>query len=222
MNFAVNRVRFAEMLFGFGLAFVIGAALWIGREFLESPEAPQALSAQSQATVLAEPIAVPTFNLVDQHENAFTQASLLGQWSLLFFGYTHCPDVCPTTINLLVQMEQQLQQAAPDKPKYVFVSIDPDRDTPSHLAQYMAYFHADFLGVSGAQKQLQAITQPLGIYYQKELPDLEGNYAFKHSSAILLVNPDGKVHALMSPPHDPVAMATDYQTILARWPDTRT
>ncbi|MCP4489434.1 MAG: SCO family protein [Gammaproteobacteria bacterium] len=217
MAHTVIRVRFTEMLFGIGIAVVLLATVWVVKEFQKPPESPELTQRDIQATLLQEPITVADFSLVDQFGNSFTQDSLKGRWSYLFFGYTNCPDVCPTTMNILVEMEKQLRQYTDlEKPGFIFMSVDPDRDTPAQLAQYMAYFHNDFLGVTGSNDQLEMLTKPLGIFYRKE--QLEGeavSYAMQHSSAILLINPDGAVRALTSPPYDAKVMANDYRKILA-------
>ncbi len=218
MNQTVVRVRIAEMLLGIGMAMVLLGAVWIAREFLLPPEKPATIHTKTlSATLLNDPISIPDFNLVDHNNNSFTLGSLRGQWSFLFFGYTHCPDVCPTTMNVLVQTQKQLLQYADlEKPNYIFVSVDPDRDTTDHLAQYMAYFHQDFLGVTGSKDQLETMTRPLGIYYKKDRPEEgQNNYTVGHSNAILLINPEGGVRALVSPPHDAITMANDYRYILS-------
>ncbi|MCP4188178.1 MAG: SCO family protein [Gammaproteobacteria bacterium] len=216
MNHTVVRVRFSEMLVGIGMAVVIFGIVWIAREFQKPPEAPVLTQHKIQATLLQEPIAVAEFSLTNQFGNSFTKDNLKGHWSYLFFGYTNCPDICPTTMNVLVEMERQLQQDTDlEKPGFVFVSVDPDRDTPEQLAQYMTYFHRDFLGVSGPDDQLKILTKPLGIFYQKNQPEgNEDSYAMQHSSAILLLNPDGAVQALTSPPYDATIMANDYRNIV--------
>ncbi len=217
MNFAVTRVRLAEIFFGVGLALVMAAAVWIAREFLGPADAPIPLPPEIRATVLDEPLAVPEFQLIDQNGERYSRADLVGRWSILFFGYTHCPDICPTTMSTLVQMESRLRQlAGQGRPRFVFVSVDPERDSSEHLAQYTNYFHPEFLGVTGADRQLRSLTAPLGIHYQMDPPDSNGSYAVRHSSAVLIVGPDANLRALMSPPHDAVVMASDYLQILER------
>ncbi len=204
------------MLLGLGVAVVLLAAVWVVREFLKSPEAPGLAQGQTQATVLAEPIGIADFNLLDQQGNRFTLDSLKGQWAFLFFGYTHCPDVCPTTISLLMQVDKKLQQFTElEKPRYIFVSIDPERDTPEKLTEYMAFFHQDFGAITGPKEQLDLLTKPLGIFYEKNKPDEEGNYSINHTTAILLVDPQARVRSLTSPPHDAAAIAKDYRYVLA-------
>ncbi len=204
------------MLLGIGLAVAVLSVAWIGREFFKTPEMPGQVQVNTQATLLNEPIGIPQFELVDQYGNSFTRDNLKEQWSFLFFGYTGCPDVCPTTINVLMQVEEQLQQHVDlVKPRYVFVSIDPDRDKPENLAEYMAYFHQDFLGVTGSREQLRMMTKPLGIFYEKNSINNEGDYSINHTTAILLVDPQAHVRSLTSPPHNASAIAKDYRYVLA-------
>ncbi|MCP4363212.1 MAG: hypothetical protein GY796_34865, partial [Chloroflexi bacterium] len=110
MSRAVARIRLAEMLLGIGMAVAVLGTAWIAREFLESPEMPGQVQANTQATLLHEPLSIPEFKLVDQYGNSFTRDNLKEQWSFLFFGYTGCPDVCPTTISVLMQVEKQLKE----------------------------------------------------------------------------------------------------------------
>ncbi len=204
------------MLLGFGLALALLGVAWVAREFLKTPLPPGMVQTKIQATVLSDPMNIPEFKLIDQNGMSFTQDSLKEQWSFLFFGYTHCPDVCPTTINVLEQVEKQLQQHTDlAKPRFIFISIDPDRDTPEHLAKYMTYFHQDFLAVTGPLDQLKMLTKPLGIFYERNNPNNESNYSINHTSAILLVDPQARVRSLTSPPHNPNTIAKDYQYVLA-------
>ncbi|MCP4332813.1 MAG: SCO family protein [Gammaproteobacteria bacterium] len=204
------------MLLGLGIATAVLGTTWIAREFLKLPEKPDQVQANTQATLLNEPLGIPEFELVDQNGNRFTRDSLKEQWSFLFFGYTSCPDVCPTTISVLMEVDKQLQQHTElAKPRYIFVSIDSDRDTPGNLAEYMTYFHQDFLGVTGPQDQLKIMTKALGIFYEKNTPDNGGNYSINHTTAILLVDPQARVRSLTSPPHNANTIAKDYRYVLA-------
>ena len=100
------------------------------------------------ATVFQQPRAVQPFELLDHHGESFTPESLRGQWSFVFFGYTHCPDVCPTTLSVLNSVALRLADA-PDATRFVFVTVDPERDTPEVLARYVTYFNGEFVGVTG-------------------------------------------------------------------------
>ena len=167
------------------------------------------------ATVLPEGKALPAFVLEDHHGQAFTNESLKGNWSFVFFGYTHCPDVCPTTLSLLNQVDQTLKKAGgTDIPKTVFISIDPERDTVAQLADYVPYFNPDFIGVTGSLGNLQALTKSLGIAFGKE-GDTEGDeYELFHSTRIMLIDPEARLKALFSSPHDVKIIASDYSKII--------
>lgn len=199
------------MLFGAGL-------YWGGRVF-DRPSAPSLMPADigTKATVLPASKPLPEFTLTDHNGRSFTRDALKGHWTYLFFGYTHCPDVCPTTLALLNQLDQLLRDA-PDlpRPRYVFVSVDPERDTPEHLAGYVPYFNPDFLGVTGAEREIEALTRSLGIIYQRH-PGTGDDYLVDHSATILLVDPQAGLRALSSPPYQPATLADDYRKIIAAY-----
>ncbi|MBL4647786.1 MAG: SCO family protein, partial [Gammaproteobacteria bacterium] len=109
------------------------------------------------ATVLTHPRLLRPFHLVDEHNGAFTNKSLKGHWSILYFGYTHCPDICPTTLALLNQVILKIKQAKQPVPQVVFVSVDPQRDKPKALGTYVHYFNPEFVGVTGKETALKAL-----------------------------------------------------------------
>ncbi len=218
-----EKGRTAGWLLVVGLSVVALGALWISREIRWSPEPAGWWPGDkgTTATVLQNPMDAPTFRLVDQHGKAFGPESLRGHWTYLFFGYTYCPDVCPTTLGVLAQTSKliQAQDSTLSQPQVVFVSVDPIRDDkPGRLAEYMAYFNPSFLGVTGPEKQLRYFTQPLGIHYLAHPPDAgDDNYLVDHSAAILLFDPQGRLRALTSPPHSAATIAADYGTILKKY-----
>ena len=172
------------------------------------------------ATVLPEARALPDFLLEDHNGKAFTNEDLRGQWSFVFFGYTHCPDVCPTTLASLNQVDKLLKNVKGIVlPKTIFISVDPERDTMEQLAEYVPYFNPEFIGVRGSIKQLQALTAPLGIAFGQEgneEGDVESDdYEVFHSSRILLIDPEARLKALLSSPHDVNQIASDYIKIIA-------
>ena len=171
------------------------------------------------ATVLPEAKALPEFSLEDHHGKAFTNKTLKGKWSFIFFGYTHCPDVCPTTLALLNQVDQALKkEPGIDSPETVFISVDPGRDTVEQLAEYVPYFNADFTGVTGSLENLQVLTKSLGIAFGQEGVE-EGDtetedYEVFHSSRIMLIDPEARLKALFSSPHDVNQIVSDYIKII--------
>lgn len=162
----------------------------------------------------ARKIAVP--ELVKDDGSAFTLDNLKGKWHLLFFGYTSCPDICPVTMGVVSQAKKRAADSKQLFPEVVFVSVDPERDNVEMLGDYVDYFDQDFYGVTGSIDKIKAFTLQLSIVYMKMAPDVEGsdNYLVDHSAALLLLNPDGKFVATLSPPHDPKTILKDLKTII--------
>ncbi len=155
---------------------------------------------------------LPDFELQDQDERAFSQAQLRGRWTLIFFGYTYCPDICPLTLAELKRAYAQLE-ATPYKTdtQVVFVSVDPQRDTPTILKRYVRHFHPSFTGVTGTQQQLGRLTRALGIAYAYRG---EGkDYLVDHSTSMLLVDPMARLYASFSAPHQADVLVQDYIAI---------
>lgn len=170
---------------------------------------------QSGTSLLAHARPMPAFALVDHNGDPFDNDRLKGKWTFLFFGYTHCPDICPTTLSTLNQVTQLLENDdAGENTQVVFVSVDPDRDSPENLAGYVVYFNPDFVGVTGEAQALAQLTSSLGILHAKvEDPSNPDNYLVDHSGSILLAGPAGELAAVFSAPHDPAALATDLRTL---------
>ena len=168
----------------------------------------------AKATLLTPPRPLPEFTLTDQDGRTFDLSKLRERWSLLFFGFTHCPDVCPTTLGVLARTEQELADLAPElRPHVVFVSVDPKRDSPQQLASYVKFFSPDFTGVTGTQQSIDDFTQALGVPVAIT-PTENGDYSVDHSAAIFLIDPQGAMHALFSTPHVASEIAADYRRIV--------
>jgi protein SCO1/2 len=166
---------------------------------------------------LPSPRALPVFNLVDMHGQAFGSNELLGHWSLLVFGYTNCPDYCPTTLTTLSALHKRLRTNSVDvMPTVVFMSMDPKRDTPEHLAQYVPYFDPDFVAITATdQASIENVARGLGVNVIVE-PGENGNYTVDHSSSIYVVQPDGKLVAILTGPFSLDALQTDIQRIVGK------
>ncbi len=218
---AMVKKRIAGWIFGIGLVITLLGVFWVFKEIGRSPEpAEWPPTSDTMATVLKEPLKVPAFTLTDQHGGTFTTDSLRGHWTFLFFGYTYCPDVCPTTLGALAHVTRLLEKEKIfPPPKTVFVSVDPERDDKlEHLARYTSYFHPDFLGVTGSEQEILALAKPLGIYYRKDsTKSTAADYLIDHSAAILLIDPDGRLRALTSPPHIADSIAIDFVKISKKY-----
>ncbi|OOG27117.1 SCO family protein [Thioalkalivibrio denitrificans] len=199
------------------LAGAVAMAVGIGFGMSQRDAGPgQPLSLEG-GTWLSEPRNLPEFELVDMHGEPFTKASLEGGWTFMFFGYTYCPDICPLTMALLGSAVEEVRRLDPraEDPNVVLVSVDPERDTPEALKQYVGYFNPDFMGVTGPMEQLTPFTRTLGILHQKaDDPRDPDNYLVDHSASILLFNPQGQLQAVLGAPHQVETLATDYLRIL--------
>ncbi len=161
----------------------------------------------------ARKIAVPA--LTKDDGSPFVLDDLKGEWHLLFFGYTHCPDVCPVTMGVAAQAKKIAEANNHIFPQVIFISVDPDRDKVEMLTDYVQYFDKDFIGVTGDSALIKALTLQLSVVYL-QMPAEAGsdNYLVDHSSALLLLNPEGKLVAFMNPPHDPKTILKDFQTVV--------
>jgi protein SCO1/2 len=148
-------------------------------------------------SVISPPVPLPSVTLQDQNETPFPISKLEGHWSLMFFGYTHCPDVCPTTLNTLNLTSKKL----PASINYVFVTLDPKRDTAEKLKGYLEYFNPSFIGLTGKKGEIDRLTKRLGVIYDYEGDVKAGDYTVNHYSGILVVDPRGRLRAHILPPH---------------------
>ena len=188
------------------------------------------------AFLLPEAAEIADFDLRHDSIGRFDLQQARGKWSLLFFGYTHCPDVCPTELFMLAEMKRAIEASPPDgieSPQVVFVSVDPERDELAQLQQYAAFYHASFVGVTGEQATIDRLCKSIGVsyervYYQDGKPldpqpvapaaaELKDSYLINHSASIFLVNPEGRLHAIFTAPHDPQKMMRDLAAIQASW-----
>lgn len=161
--------------------------------------------------------ALTAIALEDHRHQPFTLERLEGRWTLLFFGYTHCPDVCPVTLTVLKNALALMAGAGTDAepPQVVFVSVDPARDTLDHLAAYVGHFNPEFLGVTGTEPDLKALVRQLGVLYILGEPDASGEYLVDHTAAVFLVDPRGHLVALFQAPHDAATIAGNIPEIQA-------
>jgi protein SCO1/2 len=159
--------------------------------------------------------ALPDFSLIDTQGQTFGRAQLRGHWSMMFFGYTNCPDFCPTTLTTLAALEKRLRiDRAPVRPRVIFMSVDAKRDTPEQLAKYVPYFDPEFIGLTAAsQPDVEAVAAKLGVSVIIT-PKSDGTYTVDHSGAIFVLNPDGKLAAVLTGPFTVDALASDFRRIV--------
>lgn len=162
--------------------------------------------------VLETPRRFTDFALVDHHGQPFTKENLKGKWTLIFFGFTQCPDICPTTMATLNKTVDKLRSSEKEAYQVVMVSVDPERDTVDKLAEYVPFFNPDFVGVTGDPYQILNLTAQLNIAYHK-VEMGEADYTVDHSSQIVLINPMGDYHAILRAPHYPETLRVVLRSI---------
>jgi protein SCO1/2 len=160
------------------------------------------------------PLPAPPISLTKADGQSFHLADLKGKIILLFFGYTSCPDVCPTTLAELKQAISLLNEREQSAVQVVFISVDPDRDTPQRIQDYASRFNPAFIGLSGSSADLEPIWQAYGIYRQIEQTGSASGYTVSHTARLFLIDGEGNLrltYAFQTPPQD---LAHDLQLLL--------
>jgi protein SCO1/2 len=203
---AQSKIWSFALICAVGFAGIAASLIW---------RRPAAAVDLATGTFLAPSRSIADFSLIDQQGQTFTSAALRGRWSLMFFGYTNCPDFCPTTLTTLAAMQKRLRAArAAVLPQVIFVSVDAKRDTPQQLAKYVPYFDPQFIGLTAAdQPSIEALAKQLGVGVIIQ-PTADGNYTVDHSSAIFVLNPDGRLAAILTGPFTVNALQDDFQRIV--------
>ena len=180
-----------------------------------------------QGRLFAPPTPIPAFNLIDHHGQPMTNTALQGRWTLAMIGFISCPDVCPLTLAEMASF-YKLLAAAPKKsppPQFIFISVDPFRDSPDVLAEYLEYFRPEFIGVTGQPEALYTLANALGLYYVDQDPQTNTlikdvlhrpaleQYAVVHATSIVVINPQGQLVAMLTQPFTAQEIVTHYQKL---------
>ena len=195
-------VPVAVLLAGF---VILGAGAFLALSLHETPRG-------AAGTLLASAIGGP-FQLVDQNGKTVTNADLKGKWSLVYFGYTHCPDACPTALN---DISIALDELGPkrDAVRPVFITVDPERDTPEVLKSYVTAFDAPILALTGTPEEIAQAARGYRVYYAKH-PETGGDYSMDHSSVIYVMDPEGRFTASFTHENTPEQIAERLKKLLA-------
>ncbi|WP_164518188.1 SCO family protein [Pseudoalteromonas rubra] len=187
------------LLVGFGLGVLIPITQPV------QPGTAQAMIQKTERTLA--PFELQSVN------GQFDQHVLQGQWTIMMFGFTHCPDICPTALSRLAALETQLTALSiPQQPRYVFVSVDPQRDSVTALDTYVRHFSPSFIGVTGHPDQLKLLARSTGAQFQvNNAPD---NYLVAHSTALLLLDPNAALRGRFDINQDPSELAVQLKRFL--------
>jgi protein SCO1 len=184
---------------------ILGAGAFLGLTLRDNPRGVA-------GTALASAIGGP-FHLVDQNGKAVTEADLIGKWSLVYFGYTHCPDACPTALNdIAIALDELGPKREAVRP--VFITVDPERDTAEALKAYVTSFDAPILALTGSAEQIAQAAKSYRVYYAKH-PEAGGDYSMDHSSVIYVMDPQGRFTASFTHESTPEQIAERLKKLLA-------
>ncbi|MFV8572212.1 SCO family protein [Marinobacter sp. SBS5] len=197
------------------LVVALGFGLTVGRQvFLANNEpAPAPNLSEYNTYVYDQPRELTEFTLINEHGETATREDLKGRWTFVFVGYTNCPDVCPAAMANLRQTDKLLSAELP-QPDYLLVTADPEHDTPETLKAYTGFFGEHFHGLTGELDTLRALAKSLSAVFVHR--EVGGQLLVDHSGHFALLNPDGKLQALIQPPHNPQELAAAFERIY-RW-----
>lgn len=194
-----SQTRAVTALIAVALVVSVIAGLQLLRAPHETPDI--------QGALMQTPRELPEFTVTDHDREPFTRADLEGEWQLLSYGFTHCPDICPVTMGVKAQLLERLwaEERYSDM-ELLFYSVDPDRDTPEHLAEYVTHFHPEMIGLTttgDADETPESFEGGLGLTHDiPEDQDRDGNYVVNHGLLMYLINPEGRLQAYFEPEVD--------------------
>jgi protein SCO1/2 len=193
-------------------AVAAGLGLLLARHVFE-PTAP-AMPAVKAVHLLQPPRDVPAFTLRQSDGTPLVPGELKGHWTLVFLGFTHCPDLCPTTLAELARAQKQWASLPETtRPRVLFVSVDPDRDTPDRVGEYAHAFHRDTIAATADVPTLERFARSIGLVFARAQP-AEGAsasaYSVDHSATLVALDPEGRMAGIVQPPLDPASIASDF------------
>jgi protein SCO1/2 len=194
-------------------ALAAALGLWAAQRYFAP--APASAGPATQAVRLFQPTReLPPFSLSQSDGTQLVPGELKGHWTLVFLGFTHCPDVCPTTLAELAQAQKQWTSIPEStRPRVLFVSVDPERDAPDRIGEYAHAFHRDTLAATADVPALEQFTRSLSLVFAK-VPAPEGRpadqYTMDHSATLVVLDPQARMAGVIQPPFDPNAIASDF------------
>ena len=213
MSSPENKSRLNRLITVMAAIIALVGGYYLGNQYKAKQEQqPQ----QLQATVIeGDGLEIRPFTLERHEQDPFTEQSLRDKWTMVYFGYTFCPDICPMSLTKLVQVFNRLAEEKEllKRTQVVFISVDPDRDTPERMREYSGFFHKDFIGATADAETIARVAKDFGTYYRINEPDENGNYPVDHSSTITLVNPEGRIVALFGGAMESQAIADEFLLI---------
>ena len=204
-----NRIRMTiAVLIAFIMLVVYGFSWRMNQPVIMSKEELQI----NGAIVLDKPRIFSDFELTDHRGEVFNLDRMKVIWTIVFFGFTHCPDICPTTLAMLNETYSKLKDSEKEKLQIVMISLDSERDTVEKMAEYVPYFNPEFTGVTGNKHLIRRLTAELNVAYN-QVPLSGDDYTVDHSTQLILVNPMGHYHGFFKAPHTEITMRSTWRSI---------
>lgn len=194
------------------MALMAVGALLLSFGLLES-EPPKITLPDDLKGVIVDspPTLIPDFKLDATNGKSFTKADLEGKWTMMFFGFTNCPDVCPTSLRVMDGVSND--SSMPAGTQYVFTTVDPRRDTVGRMKEFVTFFNEDFIGLTGEKAEIDKLAEKLGVIYDFEGDVESGSYGVTHFAAVYLFDPQARMRAYVLPPHDVERVARSFKLI---------
>jgi protein SCO1/2 len=206
-----SRIRITiALLLGFILLVVYGFSWRMSQPVIMSNQDLRI----NGAVVLDKPRVFGDFELVDHRGETFNISRMQDIWTIIFFGFTHCPDICPTTLAMLNDTYSKLKDSEKDRLQIVMISLDSERDTVEKMAEYVPYFNSSFTGVTGDKYVISRLAAELFIAYNR-VPLGDDDYTMDHSTQLILINPKGHYHGFFKAPHTEITMRSTWRSISA-------
>ena len=216
ISLAISRRKLISFA---GLALVAGGAgfAWHAMRLAAVPQSRYVEVAHG-TYMLAQTEVLADFELIKHDDTPFSNQAFKDRWSFLIFGYTFCPDFCPTTLTVFNQVHRVLTQPLGSRRdiQFVMVSVDPERDTARQLQAYVPHFNPEFIGVTGDSVVINRLADSMGVVHEKHAGSTADNYLIDHSTAVYLINPKGRLQGIFAPPHDVADMVKGFQPIRER------
>lgn len=207
-NTVISLVAFIALVVGLLVHRVLSPPMMTPEQMLENG-----------LFVYEVPRRISDFTLTDHDGQPFTQDWFKGKWSLVFFGYTYCPDICPITMATIHQFEQVLAEVdenAAAQVQVAMISVDPERDTPERLKEYVYFFGEDYVGATGEYIDVFNLARQLNVAFGY-VPQEDGTYLVNHSGEVVVINPEGHFHGFFKSPQDANKMALTFRSLLGYW-----
>ena len=199
-----------------GAALVLAGGVLLTLANVDANRVPDDL----RTAIVAKPMKLDSVRLTDHRGRSITADWFMGHWTFVFFGFTNCHDVCPATLSQMRSIQATFASQHPEKtppPRYLFVGVDPERDSQARLAEFVSGFSSSFIGATGEAAQIEALERPLAAFHRIGTPGTSGVYRVSHSAELFLIDPAGRVYARFTPPVDPAAVARQLPVIMSRY-----